>query len=446
MREIILIARREFLARIKNKTFLFMTVLSPLLIVGFFVLSVYMTQMESTQHRILVIDESRLFMDRIPNKASLVEFEYSNEVLLDAEQKFSERGYTALLWISPNVIEGGAGACKLFYSKIPGFALQNHIRTALEKIVYEEKLLANDIQPEVVRNARQHIQLILQQVGQKGSYADADGMRYLGFLMAALMMVFILMYGMMVFRSVLEEKQSRIVEVILTSVRPVKLLIGKISGIALLGLLQFICMGLLTWLLSMGLRQTYLSQSIKLYEVYKSQQATVFKNGAESDFSKLSRFDENLELFDLFKKAETLAFDHVFWVFVAFFLAGFLFYSAFMAAMASAADTEADAQQFLLPVHLPLLAAYFIAVQGMLNPDAAIVQWASWIPFTSPVVMISRITSGIPLLTTVFSWLVLCISFGIMIVWSARIYQNGVLNSGKKTRWLDLWRWTKKHH
>ena len=149
---------------------------------------------------------------------------------------------------------------------------------------------------------------------------------------------------------------------------------------------------------------------------------------------------------DLFKKAETLAFDHVFWVFVAFFLAGFLFYSAFMAAMASAADTEADAQQFLLPVHLPLLAAYFIAVQGMLNPDAAIVQWASWIPFTSPVVMISRITSGIPLLTTVFSWLVLCISFGIMIVWSARIYQNGVLNSGKKTRWLDLWRWTKKHH
>ena len=276
--------------------------------------------------------------------------------------------------------------------------------------------------------------------------ADADGMRYLGFLMAALMMVFILMYGMMVFRSVLEEKQSRIVEVILTSVRPVKLLIGKISGIALLGLLQFICMGLLTWLLSMGLRQTYLSQSIKLYEVYKSQQATVFKNGAESDFSKLSRFDENLELFDLFKKAETLAFDHVFWVFVAFFLAGFLFYSAFMAAMASAADTEADAQQFLLPVHLPLLAAYFIAVQGMLNPDAAIVQWASWIPFTSPVVMISRITSGIPLLTTVFSWLVLCISFGIMIVWSARIYQNGVLNSGKKTRWLDLWRWTKKHH
>mgnify|MGYP003353213399 FL=1 len=100
MREIILIARREFLARIKNKTFLFMTVLSPLLMVGFFVLSVYMTQMESTQHRILVIDESRLFMDRIPNKASLVEFEYSNEVLLDAEQKFSERGYTALLWIS----------------------------------------------------------------------------------------------------------------------------------------------------------------------------------------------------------------------------------------------------------------------------------------------------------------------------------------------------------
>lgn len=444
MRDIYLIARREFKARMRNRAFIVMTFLSPLLLVGFFAFSVYMTQQDTSEHRIVVVDESGLFVNRIANNGTTFQFNYTSKPLADAEQDFTASGYTALLWISPNIIEGGAGACKLFYSKIPGYALQNHIRGQLEKIVYEEKLLANAIQPEIVSNARQHIQLILQQVGNHGTYADQDGISQLGFIMAALMFIFIMMYGMMVFRSVLEEKQSRIVEVLLTSVKPVKLLIGKISGIAALGILQFALMGILTWSFSWGLQQRFLKDQLKTYEHFKHQQAEVFQKGSEADFSTLSRFDHQLELFSLFKKAETLAFFEIFAMFVLFFLSGFLFYSAIMSALASAADSDADAQQFLLPVNLPLIAAYLIAVQGVINPDAELYTWASWIPFSSPVVMVSRVTAGIPLYKALFSWLILSFSFIIMIFWSARIYHNGILHTGKKARWRDFWHWSKK--
>ena len=444
MREIYLIARREFKARLRNRAFIAMTFLSPLLLVGFFAFSVYMSQQDTTEHRILVVDDSKLFINRIANNGETFQFEFSTKKLIDAEQHFAAEGYTALLWISPNIIEGGAGACKLFYSKTPGYALQNHIRSQLEKIVYEEKLLANNIQPQIVSNARQHIQLILQQVGNSGTYADQDGISQLGFIMAALMFIFIMMYGMMVFRSVLEEKQSRIVEVLLTSVKPVKLLIGKISGIALLGILQFILMGVLTWSLSWGLQHSILKNQLITYDDFKHQQAEVFQKGSETDFSKLSRFDQQLELFSLFKKVETLAFFEIFSLFTLFFLSGFLFYSAIMSALASAADSDADAQQFLLPVNLPLIASYLIAVQGVINPDAELYAWASWIPFSAPVVMVSRITAGIPLYKALVSWLILSFSFLIIIFWSARIYHNGILNTGKKSRWRDFWHWSKK--
>lgn len=115
-----------------------------------------------------------------------------------------------------------------------------------------------------------------------------------------------------------------------------------------------------------------------------------------------------------------------------------------MSALASAADSDADAQQFLLPVNLPLIASYLIAVQGVINPDAELYAWASWIPFSAPVVMVSRITAGIPLYKALVSWLILSFSFLIVIFWSARIYHNGILNTGKKSRWRDFWHWSKK--
>jgi len=440
MRKIRLIIGREIKSKLTNKTFIIMTILAPLLITGFLAFMIKMSQSEKTEQNVLVIDDSKLFKDKLSGN-DYITLSYSNQDLKNAVSEFSQKGYSCVLWISPTIIEGGAGAIKLFYKKSPGFGFQTFIKDQLEKIIYENKLKANNIDPKIISNSKQNVKLILEKVNDKGNTEEQSSFALFGFLTGALMFFFISMYGMMVFRSVMEEKTNRIVELIVSSVKPFELMLGKIIGVAVLGTIQFIIMGLITFILTTALSAIFLKDISSQLKVFETQQELVKKNGTNVDFSELEKFDDKLELFDLLKKIQKIDYLEVIICFILYFIGGYLFYSSLMAAIGSAVDSESDSQQFTTPIMIFLMVGYFIASKTMLDPDSTIVFWGSIIPFTSPIVMMSRITNGVPLWELALSLSVLYISF-VFTTWLAgKIYRTGILMYGKKTSWKEIGKW-----
>ena len=388
----------------------------------------------------MVIDDSKLFKDKLTGN-DYISLSYSNLKLEDAVEQFTDKGYSCLLWISPNIIQGGAGATKLYFRKSPGFAFQTFIKDQMEKIIYENKLKSNNIDPNIISNSKQVVKLILEKVDDKGKPEEQSSFGTFGFLTGALMFMFILMYGMMVFRSVMEEKTNRIVEVIISSVKPFQLMLGKILGVAILGLIQFLIMGIITFILTTVLSTIFLKDISGQLKVFKQQQELVKLQGSTANFSQLEKFDDKLEVFDLLEKIEKINFFEVFICFILYFLGGYLFYSSIMAAIGSAVDSESDSQQFITPVTLPLMIGYLISMKTILEPDSSLVFWASIIPFTSPIVMMSRITNGVPLWELFFSLTSLFASFFITTWLAAKIYRTGILMYGKKTSWKEIGKW-----
>ena len=440
MKKIRLIIGREIKSKLRNKTFLIMTVLAPLLITGFLAFIIQLSQSDNTNQQVMVIDDSKLFKDKLTGN-DYISLSYSNLKLEDAVEQFTDKGYSCLLWISPNIIQGGAGATKLYFRKSPGFAFQTFIKDQMEKIIYENKLKSNNIDPNIISNSKQVVKLILEKVDDKGKPEEQSSFGTFGFLTGALMFMFILMYGMMVFRSVMEEKTNRIVEVIISSVKPFQLMLGKILGVAILGLIQFLIMGIITFILTTVLSSIFLKDISGQLKVFKQQQELVKLQGSNANFSQLEKFDDKLEVFDLLEKIEKINFFEVFICFILYFLGGYLFYSSIMAAIGSAVDSESDSQQFITPVTLPLMIGYLISMKTILEPDSSLVFWASIIPFTSPIVMMSRITNGVPLWELFFSLTALFASFFVTTWLAAKIYRTGILMYGKKTSWKEIGKW-----
>ncbi len=440
MKKIRLIIGREIKSKLRNKTFLIMTVLAPLLITGFLAFIIQLSQSDNTNQQVMVIDDSKLFKDKLTGN-DYISLSYSNLKLEDAVEQFTDKGYSCLLWISPNIIQGGSGATKLYFRKSPGFAFQTFIKDQMEKIIYENKLKSNNIDPNIISNSKQVVKLILEKVDDKGKPEEQSSFGTFGFLTGALMFMFILMYGMMVFRSVMEEKTNRIVEVIISSVKPFQLMLGKILGVAILGLIQFLIMGIITFILTTVLSTIFLKDISGQLKVFKQQQELVKLQGSNANFSQLEKFDDKLEVFDLLEKIEKINFFEVFICFILYFLGGYLFYSSIMAAIGSAVDSESDSQQFITPVTLPLMIGYLISMKTILEPDSSLVFLASIIPFTSPIVMMSRITNGVPLWELIFSLTSLFASFFITTWLAAKIYRTGILMYGKKTSWKEIGKW-----
>lgn len=440
MNKIGLIIARELKSKLYNKTFIIMTILAPLLVTGFIAFLVKMSESEKTEQKVMVIDESQLFKGKLSGN-DYISLSYTGLNLEEGVEQFYKKGYTCLLWISPTIIEGGAGAVKLYYKKSPGFGFQTYMKDQMERIIYENKLKANNIDPNIILNSKQSVRMILEKVDDVGKTREQNSFGFIGFVSGALMFVFILMYGMMVFRSVMEEKTNRIVEVIVSSVKPFELMLGKILGIAILGVIQFVIMGIITFALSTLLSVFFLKDASAQLKIFQEQQELVKKNGTNVDFSKLEKFDDKLELFDTLQKIKNINFAEVFVAFFLYFILGYLFYSSIMAAIGSAVDSEADSQQFITPVMIPMMLGYFIAVKTITDPDSTLVFWGSMIPFTSPIVMMSRITSGVPLWELMLSLSILFVSF-LFTTWLAgRIYRTGILMYGKKTSWKELGKW-----
>jgi ABC-2 type transport system permease protein len=444
MKKIFLVLSFEIKRKISNKVFILMTFLTPFIIAGFVALMFWLSTEEETNYNVLVADETQFFVGKLQGN-NYISFLYSNNSLEKCLDKLNRNDVDVLLYIPHNIIEGAGGTVKIFYKKTPGLAFQTMIKSQIEKLLFEHKLLANHINPQTINSARQQVKIITEKVNEKGEHSEqiTAFMSILGFLSAFLMFMFITMYGMMLFKSVIEEKNNRVVEVIVSSIRPFQLLMGKIIGIAILGIGQFIIMSIMSFVLVSIVSVTLMSDVREDYQKFLKQQKVVYEKGVEANWEQLQNFQGELEAFELLKQIDKLNFYEIAISFFFYFIGGYLFYSALLAALGSAADSETDAQQFTLPVTLLLMVGYFIAAKMISNPDTSLSYWASFIPFTSPIVMMARLPFGVPFWEILLSLIILYISFFLMTKLSAKIYRTGILMYGKKATWKEIVRWIK---
>lgn len=442
MNKIFLIIWREYFERIRKKSFVVMSLLGPVLLAGGFALMIWLANADKTEQKVMVIDASQAFYKNLPDN-ELITFHYPDLKLNQAIKEFYTTDYTCILYVPYNIVQGGNTSVQLYYKKSPGFATTQYLKDVMEKKLYEFKLAANNINPEIIRNARQTIHIINEKIYEDGKSKESktDILMGVGFACGVLIFIFLTVYGAQVMRSVMEEKTSRIVEVIVSSVKPFQLMMGKIIGVALVGVTQFLIWIVLTMVLTTVVSATLL-KSIGGDAVKKqAQMEMVYKQGSNVNMKEMEKLDTKLEAMSMIEDLKGLDFVEIAICFFLYFIGGYLFYSALFAAIGSAVDSEADTQQFMLPIMLPLTIGYMMTVNVMQNPEGNIAFWGSMIPFTSPIVMMARLAHGVPPWEIALSLGLLVLGF-IFTVWLAgRIYRTGILMYGKKVTWKELIKW-----
>ena len=446
MNKILIIIQREYLSRVKKKSFLILTFLTPVLIAGIYAFLIWMMMKDDTEKRTIgVINESEL-VSPVESK-DFTTFEYLENVSFEEAKKMLDtKGYYALLKIPKDILE--SQSTELFSFKQVtievksevGSQIRNHIETTKRsKIIAEANM--PDLEQKLAAT-KTPISVKTIKFGDDGEIkqSSTEIAMGLGFAMSFIIYMFIFMYGVQVMRGVIEEKSNRIIEVIISSVKPFQLMMGKIIGVAMVGLTQFLMWVILSGAIIMigsaiflpGLDASSIEQASSISQLPSTGQAM---NQAQ-----LNMMQDVLGTFDMSYIMGILG------GFIFFFLAGYLLYSALFAAVGSAVDNETETQQFMLPISLPLILALYIGMAVAKNPESSLAFWGSIIPLTSPIVMLVRIPFGVPLWELLLSMGLLVASF-IFVTWvAAKIYRTGILMYGKKVSYKEIWKWLRYHN
>ena len=416
MNKILLIIKREYLAKVRKKTFLLMTILGPILMAALIVMPVYLAN-KGKEKRIIAIASKDISLFNKLEDSEYIHFNVIPDIeALALKNEFNDSPYYALLDIADSTFT-------LYSDQQISLNVSDEIKYQIEDIIKEKRLKKSGIDLDILKKANASIEIstiIVSEEGNKNSRAEVS--MAIGFLSGILIYMFIFMYGTMVMRSVIEEKTSRIIEVIISSVKPFQLMMGKIIAVALVGLTQFILWIFLTIVIS-SIAEIFLLdiETISSNTTNMQQQSVIF--------GEIIRLTEGINLTQIFLS------------FMFYFLAGYLMYSALFAAVGSAVDTEADTQQFILPITLPLILAFITAQVVIDNPDSSLALWMSIIPLTSPIIMMTRLPFGVENWELLLSMSILVISF-IATTWlAAKIYRTGILMYGKKANYKELWKW-----
>jgi ABC-2 type transport system permease protein len=447
MNKISVIIKREYVTRVRKKSFIIMTILAPLLMAAIVILpTMLMMNQEGEFKKIAVIeDNSDLFKGVIKNTKD-AEFVYLQNVKVEDLQKtFESAGYYGILYISPELINV-PNAVQLISKQQPPIGLLQHIENSLKKEIERQKLLAYKIEnlDEIMKNIETNVNVQTKKIDETGAITGtstgiAMAMAYLfGFLMYMLVFIF----GAQVMRGVIEEKTSRVVEVIISSVKPIQLMMGKIIGIALVGLTQFFIWIFLTVAIATVLKTTILSKS-NLTEITQSMPQSMMSTDTQSvvGAQNVKMSPELAEFSKMFDSALNQPWGLIIFCFVFYFITGYLLYASVFAAIGSAVDNETETQQFMLPVTIPIILALMVAIGTMQNPESSLSFWCSMIPLTSPIVMMARIPFGVPIWQIAISMILLLATFLGFVWMAAKVYRTGILMYGKKTSWKEMWKW-----
>lgn len=447
MKTIFLIMRREYLVRVKKKSFIVMTLLTPILMSAIWLLPVYLASRKTDLKRVQVVDDTKRFASLFTSTEEL-KFEPSNQTIDEAKRKFGKSGYDVLVYVPANIIEDPKGL-KIYAEKNVSLSVENDIEDVVEKEIENQKLISAGIDRKVLESTKVKVSARTYNLSDEGEKDSSSGAAtILGYVLAGLIYFTIFIYGAQVMRGVLEEKTNRIVEVIISSVKPFQLMAGKILGIALVGLTQFLLWILLTIGLSTAISAVIGGENMAKKRVEQSAVQAASPNAAtapgvpmSAEQTKAKAAQEANMMAKIQGALSTVNWPLLLTCFFIYFIGGYLLYSALFAAVGAAVDNETDSQQFMLPITIPLILGFMIAQTVVMNPDGAVAFWFSMLPLTSPIVMLVRIPFGVPIWEIALSVALLVGGF-IGIAWvAARIYRVGILMYGKKPTYAELAKW-----
>ncbi|MBP8033661.1 MAG: ABC transporter permease [Bacteroidia bacterium] len=442
MNKLFLIIQREYFSRVKKKSFLIMTILGPLLMAGLMIVPVWLAMRDKTDHQILVLDHSGLFIDKMPNTKQ-IKFTYGAESIQSAKAKLKDGPFDLIMEIKGDALNDNKTTPVLYYKKQPGINVEQYISNTMENILFDYRLQGDSIDLTKIDKARRPVEILTLKVTEDGKdeKTNTEINMAIGFGCAIAIYFMIFLYGSQVMRGVIEEKTNRIVEVIVSSVKPFQLMLGKIIGVALVGLTQFILWIVLTLIISTTVNTMLFKDQIADTAKHNSQMEKVMKNDLTAGIDKMDKVDSPNEVIELFNNVNNINISKVLMCFAFYFLFGYLLYAALFAAIGSAVDSEADTQQFILPVTIPLIASFIIAQSVITDPDSSMAQFFSIFPLTSPIVMMVRLPFDVPVWELALSMFMLVVGF-LFFTWMAgKIYRTGILMYGKKTTWKELGKW-----
>jgi len=441
MSKISLILEREYLSRVRKKSFIIMTLLSPIIFAALMIIPGWITSMEnSTEKTIAVIDHTGLYINQI-HDTELLKFEYlapnSEENL---RSNFSSSPYYAYLVISDNLLKK-PNALRLYSDGQITIDVDKHITNNLLEHLKTQKQNSyrnHDLNKIIEELNNLSINLTTIKLSADGTEKESstEMAMIVSLIFAFLTYMIVFLYGTQVLRGVMEEKNSRIVEVIISSVKPIQLMVGKIIGIALVALTQVLLWVILTFLIISATKFIFFQQS-DLTTGLNNIEMTMESNSQLNEIgnNKEYNFDRIIEMVETINPVKTIS------LFLIYFLGGYLLYAALFAAVGAAIDNETDSQQFILPITIPIIIALYVAIAAFRNPHSDMVFWFSMCPLTSPIVMMARIPFDVPIWEIIVSIILLILGF-IFTTWlAARIYRTGILMYGKKVNYKELWKW-----
>lgn len=434
MSKTILIIQREYLTRVRKRSFIIMTILGPLLIASMIILPALLSHWsEMSRKNIAVLDETGLFYQKFKDEDN-IKFYHVYQGLDDEKEKALYKKGDMLLYIPLTQLNLPVNA-QLFSTKQPGLNVTTYIKSVMKQVLENEKLKAEGIDPELIKSSKVDINLSTIRVEENGeekqSYTEVE----VGLAIFAGIMIyfFIFMFGAQVLKGVMEEKQNRIVEVIISSVKPFQLMMGKIVGIAMVGLTQFLLWILLTGFILIVFQGIIGFNASDMAMLSQQEQALGATQSIDSG-----------QLSMVFDVLGSINISAMVISFIFYFLGGYLLYASLFAAIGGAIDHDADSQQFMLPVSIPLIFAVMMSGVIVNQPDSNLSIWLSMIPFTSPITMMMRIPFGVPFVQIFTSAILLILGF-VFTTWLAgKIYRTGILMYGQKVNYGVIWKWLKQ--
>ena len=435
MNKIGLIIKREYLTRVRKRSFLILTFLGPILMAAIYIIPIMLALNASNENmRIAVVDESHWFEDRFTGTKEHTFVNMPNQPIDSVKELVKSGIFDMAVYVPPTQLNIPSNAVVYSIRQVP-MEVENYISNVMKKEIEDQKLMAKGVDPEIVSAVKTDVNLQIMRMDDKGNEKETfTKVQFaLGIGLSMLVYMFIIFFGGQVMQGVSEEKTNRIIEVIISSVKPFQLMMGKIIGVSLVALTQFVLWILLTGALYLGFSAF---MGLSSPEILSS--GTVMSQQISSN-----DIMNNEAVQNIIQIAHSIDFGTIIGCFLIFFILGYLLYATLYAAIGSLVDNNTDSQQFTLPVTVPLIVAIISSFYIVNNPDSSLSVWLSMIPFTSPISMMVRIPFGVPIWQIVLSVVILAGTFVAMTWFAAKIYRTGILMYGKKLSYKEIFKWLK---
>lgn len=435
MNKIGLIIKREYLTRVRKRSFIILTFLGPILMAAIYIVPIMLALNTSSGHlSIAIVDESHWFENRFTSNDEHTFVNMKGQPIDSVKEMVKTGVFDMALYVPPTQLNIPSNAIVYSLRQVP-MEMETYISGVMQKEIEDQKLMAKGVDPDIVSAVKTNVNLQVMRMDENGNEKETfTKVQFsLGIILAIMVYMFIIIFGGQVMNGVAEEKTNRIIEVIISSVKPFQLMMGKIIGVSLVALTQFVM-----WILLTGILYVGFSAFIGI-----SNPGILSSGTLMSQEISANDIMSNESVQGILQIVHSIDFGTIIVSFLVFFVLGYLLYATLYAAVGSLVDNNTDSQQFTLPITVPLIIAMLTSFYIVNNPDSSLSVWFSMIPFTSPISMMVRIPFGVPIWQIVVSVLLLAGTFVLMTWIAAKIYRTGILMYGKKLSYKEIFKWLK---